>query len=175
MTDATAPAGVVRVVGVAIIVFNIVIPPPVGLAMEFAVALMLIALGILVGVLERSHVSAGKPQQSCRLGELVVQALGVFRRRQLVALAGDHQRGDREPRDRGVQVQTRERAADGAADVRAAVDDQFLAEPDLGGCGIRGQGHVLHDAMGEGGRAGGVVGSLAVGVDEEVEREGLAG
>ena len=37
----------VVVVGVLIIVFNVVIPPPVGLAMEFAVALMLIALGIL--------------------------------------------------------------------------------------------------------------------------------
>ena len=37
----------VVVVGVAIIVFNVVIPPSVGLAMEFAVALMLIALGIL--------------------------------------------------------------------------------------------------------------------------------
>ena len=37
----------VVVVGVAIIVFNVVIPPPVGLAMEFAVALMLIVLGIL--------------------------------------------------------------------------------------------------------------------------------
>ena len=37
----------VVVVGVLIIVFQIVIPPPVGLAMEFAVALMLIALGIL--------------------------------------------------------------------------------------------------------------------------------
>ena len=37
----------VVVVGVAIIAFNVVIPPPVGLAMEFAVALMLIALGIL--------------------------------------------------------------------------------------------------------------------------------
>ena len=37
----------VVIVGVAIIVFNVVIPPPVGLAMEFAVALMLIALGIL--------------------------------------------------------------------------------------------------------------------------------
>ena len=34
-------------VGILIIVFNVVIPPPVGLAMEFAVALMLIALGIL--------------------------------------------------------------------------------------------------------------------------------
>jgi high-affinity nickel-transport protein len=37
----------VVVVGVLIIGFNIVIPPAVGLAMEFAVALMLIALGIL--------------------------------------------------------------------------------------------------------------------------------
>ena len=37
----------VLVVGVAIIVFGIVIPPAVGLGMEFAVALMLIALGIL--------------------------------------------------------------------------------------------------------------------------------
>ncbi len=37
----------VVVVGVAIIAFNVVIPPPVGLAMEFAVAIMLIALGIL--------------------------------------------------------------------------------------------------------------------------------
>lgn len=37
----------VLIVGVAIIVFNVVIPPPVGLAMEFAVALMLILLGIL--------------------------------------------------------------------------------------------------------------------------------
>ena len=34
-------------VGVLIIVFNVVIPPPVGLAMEFAVALMLIGLGLL--------------------------------------------------------------------------------------------------------------------------------
>ena len=37
----------VALVGVLIIVFTVVIPPPVGLAMEFAVALMLIALGIL--------------------------------------------------------------------------------------------------------------------------------
>ena len=37
----------VLAVGVLIIVFNVVIPPPVGLAMEFAVALMLIALGVL--------------------------------------------------------------------------------------------------------------------------------
>src|SRR4026209_825399 len=37
----------VLIVGTLIIVFNVVIPPPVGLAMEFAVALMLIALGIL--------------------------------------------------------------------------------------------------------------------------------
>lgn len=37
----------VVIVGVLIIGFNVVIPPPVGLAMEFAVALMLIALGIL--------------------------------------------------------------------------------------------------------------------------------
>ncbi len=42
-------------VGVAIIVFNVVIPPPVGLAMEFAVALMLILLGVLnlTGVMRR--------------------------------------------------------------------------------------------------------------------------
>lgn len=37
----------VVIVGVLIIAFNVVIPPPVGLAMEFAVAIMLIALGIL--------------------------------------------------------------------------------------------------------------------------------
>ena len=37
----------VVIVGVLIIGFKVVIPPPVGLAMEFAVALMLIALGIL--------------------------------------------------------------------------------------------------------------------------------
>src|ERR671918_1884019 len=37
----------VVLVGVAIIVFNVVIPPPVGLAMELVVALMLIGLGIL--------------------------------------------------------------------------------------------------------------------------------
>ena len=37
----------VVIVGVLIIVFNVVIPPPVGLAMEFAVALMLIGLGVL--------------------------------------------------------------------------------------------------------------------------------
>lgn len=37
----------VVIVGVMIIGFNVVIPPPVGLAMEFAVAVMLIALGIL--------------------------------------------------------------------------------------------------------------------------------
>jgi cytochrome c biogenesis protein CcdA len=37
----------VVIVGVLIIGFNVVIPPPVGLALEFAVALMLIGLGIL--------------------------------------------------------------------------------------------------------------------------------
>ncbi|MGZ8474871.1 MAG: HoxN/HupN/NixA family nickel/cobalt transporter [Candidatus Limnocylindria bacterium] len=37
----------VVVVGTLIIGFNVVIPPPVGLAMEFTVALMLIALGVL--------------------------------------------------------------------------------------------------------------------------------
>jgi high-affinity nickel-transport protein len=37
----------VLLVGVAIIVFNVVIPPPVGLAMELAVAVMLVLLGIL--------------------------------------------------------------------------------------------------------------------------------
>jgi cytochrome c biogenesis protein CcdA len=37
----------VLIVGTLIIAFNVVIPPPVGLAMEFAVALMLIVLGIL--------------------------------------------------------------------------------------------------------------------------------
>jgi ABC-type nickel/cobalt efflux system permease component RcnA len=37
----------VLVVGTLIIAFNVVIPPPVGLAMEFAVAIMLILLGIL--------------------------------------------------------------------------------------------------------------------------------
>ena len=37
----------VVIVGILIIGFNVVIPPPVGLAMEFAVALMLIALGVL--------------------------------------------------------------------------------------------------------------------------------
>jgi len=37
----------VLVVGILIIVFNVVIPPPVGLAMEFAVAIMLILLGVL--------------------------------------------------------------------------------------------------------------------------------
>lgn len=37
----------VLVVGTLIIAFNVVIPPPVGLAMEFAVAIMLIVLGIL--------------------------------------------------------------------------------------------------------------------------------
>ncbi len=37
----------VAIVGVLIIAFKVVIPPPVGLAMEFAVAVMLILLGIL--------------------------------------------------------------------------------------------------------------------------------
>jgi ABC-type nickel/cobalt efflux system permease component RcnA len=37
----------VLVVGVLVIGFNVVIPPPVGLALEFAVALMLIVLGLL--------------------------------------------------------------------------------------------------------------------------------
>lgn len=37
----------VVIVGVLIIAFNVVIPPAVGLAMEFAVALMLIGLGVL--------------------------------------------------------------------------------------------------------------------------------
>jgi high-affinity nickel-transport protein len=37
----------VLTVGIAIIVFGVVIPPALGLAMEFAVALMLIALGVL--------------------------------------------------------------------------------------------------------------------------------
>lgn len=37
----------VLIVGTAIIAFNLIIPPPVGLAMELAVAVMLIALGLL--------------------------------------------------------------------------------------------------------------------------------
>src|SRR3972149_10175640 len=37
----------VLIVGIAIIAFNVVIPEPVGLGMEFAVAVMLITLGIL--------------------------------------------------------------------------------------------------------------------------------
>lgn len=37
----------VLIVGIAIIAFNVVIPPPLGLAMEFAVAIMLITLGVL--------------------------------------------------------------------------------------------------------------------------------
>src|ERR1700729_1129556 len=37
----------VMVVGVAIIVFGIVIPPKLGLSMEFAVGIMLVLLGIL--------------------------------------------------------------------------------------------------------------------------------
>ena len=37
----------VLIVGTAIIAFNVIIPPPVGLAMELAVAVMLITLGIL--------------------------------------------------------------------------------------------------------------------------------
>ena len=37
----------VSAVGVLIIVFNVVIPPPVGLAMELAVAVMLVLLGVL--------------------------------------------------------------------------------------------------------------------------------
>jgi len=37
----------VLIVGTAIIAFNLIIPPPVGLTMELAVAVMLIALGIL--------------------------------------------------------------------------------------------------------------------------------
>lgn len=37
----------VVIVGILIIGFNVIIPPPVGLAMEFAVAVMLIALGVL--------------------------------------------------------------------------------------------------------------------------------
>lgn len=45
----------VLVVGLLIIGFNVVIPPPVGLAMEFAVAVMLILLGVLnlTGVMRR--------------------------------------------------------------------------------------------------------------------------
>jgi ABC-type nickel/cobalt efflux system permease component RcnA len=45
----------VVVVGVAIIVFNVVIPEPVELAMEFAVAMMLILLGVLTltGAMQR--------------------------------------------------------------------------------------------------------------------------
>jgi cytochrome c biogenesis protein CcdA len=37
----------VLVVGIGIIAFNVVIPPPVGLAMELAVAIMLVLLGVL--------------------------------------------------------------------------------------------------------------------------------
>ena len=37
----------VLVVGIGIIAFNVVIPPPVGLAMELAVAIMLVILGVL--------------------------------------------------------------------------------------------------------------------------------
>ena len=45
----------VLVVGLLIIGFNVVIPPPVGLAMEFAVAIMLVLLGLLnlTGVMSR--------------------------------------------------------------------------------------------------------------------------
>lgn len=45
----------IAIVGSAIIIFDVVIPPRVGLAMEFAVAVMLIALGVLslTGVLRR--------------------------------------------------------------------------------------------------------------------------
>jgi ABC-type uncharacterized transport system, permease component len=45
----------VLVVGSAIIAFNVVIPPPVGLAMELAVAVMLVLLGVLnlTGTLKR--------------------------------------------------------------------------------------------------------------------------
>jgi high-affinity nickel-transport protein len=43
----------VAIVGLLIIVFGIVIPPAVGLGMEFAVALMLIALGNLTGTMRR--------------------------------------------------------------------------------------------------------------------------
>jgi ABC-type nickel/cobalt efflux system permease component RcnA len=56
-------------VGSAIILFNIVIPPRIGLSMEFAVALMLILLGILnlTGVLAwitRRFTPAGNPEES---------------------------------------------------------------------------------------------------------------
>lgn len=46
-------------VGSAIILFNLVIPPRVGLAMEFAVALMLIGLGVLSLRRGRDHHASG--------------------------------------------------------------------------------------------------------------------
>ncbi len=72
-------------VGSAIIVFGVVIPPRLGLSMEFCVALMLILLGVLnlTGVIgwiaERTipkKVPATNPQISSRIGTLLARTIG---------------------------------------------------------------------------------------------------
>src|SRR5580698_7497315 len=53
----------VMAVGAAIIVFGVVIPPRLGLSMEFAVGIMLVLLGVLTltGMGRAAHVHAGVP------------------------------------------------------------------------------------------------------------------
>src|ERR1043166_4694848 len=53
----------VMAVGAAIIVFGVVIPPKLGLSMEFAVGIMLVLLGFLTltGIGHAAHVHAGVP------------------------------------------------------------------------------------------------------------------
>jgi len=58
------------VVGCAIILFHVVIPPRVGLGLELAVAVMLVLLGVanLAGLVSRAHERAHAPTTTSRFG-----------------------------------------------------------------------------------------------------------
>jgi len=72
----------VLAVGTAIVVFGLVIPPRVGLGMEFSVALMLIVLGAinLQGAMRHLHSSAHPPSNAADAGPVprgALRAIGV--------------------------------------------------------------------------------------------------
>ena len=60
----------VMAVGAAIIVFGVVIPPQLGLSMEFAVGIMLVLLGVLTltgmgRAVSAAHAACGRPRRTC--------------------------------------------------------------------------------------------------------------
>ena len=65
------------------------------------------------------------------IGSVEAIRLRVGRRRQPVAVAGDHERRDGQPRDRRIQVHVRERDPDGRSHVRRALDQHPLVERHL--------------------------------------------